>query len=151
VWTIGFIGEALAYMTQTAINYPNELDTRLTPDKIATAAAFRMSSLGTASMLAETGYNVLSGGDSLVQPGMTANTDTRSFLNTPSLIVAKRLLNAPSTIGGLTLGTDVTTKREVKDVLGALPFGSLYGIKGAANYWANTFPTSDPTKARTAP
>jgi hypothetical protein len=149
VWTIGFIGESLAYMTQTAVNYPSELDTRLTPEKISTAAFFRMSALGTASMLTETGYNLLSGGDSLVQPGMTANTDNRSFLNTPSLMIAKRVLNAPSTLGGLMLGTDATTKQEARDLWGTIPGGNLYGLKAVGQWWANSFPSSDPDKART--
>lgn len=149
VWAIGFIGESLAYMTQTAVNYPHELEERLTPEKIATAAYFRMSALGTASMLTETGYNILSGGDSLVQPGMTANTDNRSFLKTPSVMVANRLANLPATGIGMVLGTDVTTKREARDLWGSFPGANLYGLKAAGQYWINTMPSYDPSKAYT--
>lgn len=146
VWAIGFIGESLAYMTQSAVNYPSELDERLTPEKIASAAFFRMSAAGTASMLAESGYQLLSGGDSLVQPGMTANTDNRSFLNTPSFIVMKRLLNSTQTAAGLALGTDVTTKREARDLWGSIPGANLYGLKAAGQWWADQLPASDPDK-----
>jgi len=146
VWAIGFLGEALGYMTQTAVNYPTDLENKLTPDKIATAAFFRMSSMGTASMLTETGYNVLTGGDSLVQPGMTANTDNRSFLKTPSMIVLNRLLNVPATSMGLVLGTDVTTRQEGQDLWGAFPGSNLYGLKAAGQYWTNTLPKTDPSK-----
>jgi hypothetical protein len=151
VFAIGFIGEALAYSMQTVINAPDKLDERLTPEAIARAAYFRMASLGTASFITETGFQLLSGGDSLVQPGTTANTDSRSLLNTPSLILAKRLLNAPSTLGGLVLGTDVTTQQEARDLWGVIPGANLYGLKAAGNWWTNQFPKSDPEKARQRP
>jgi hypothetical protein len=151
VWGIGFVGEALAYMVQTAVNYPDQLDEKLQPELIARAAYFRMAALGTASMLTETGYQLVTGGDSLVQEGMTANTGNRSFLNTPSLIIAKRLLNAPSTLGGLVLGTDTTTRSEGKDLLGAVPGANLYGLKALSQWWVNSLPASDPDKARSGP
>lgn len=146
VWTIGFMGECLAYMTQTAINYPDELDERLDPERIATAALFRMSALGTASLLVETGYSVLSGGDSLVRPGTTANTDNRSFLNTPSLTVAGRLLNAPSTLAGAVLGTGTTTQREFRDLWSLVPGANLYGLKAVGNWVAEGLPKSEPVE-----
>ena len=147
VWALGFIGESLAYMTQTAVNYPTELEERLTPPRIATAAYFRMSAAGTASMLTETGYSILTGGDSLIQPGTTTNTDNRSFLSTPSMTVGKRLFNLPSTLAGAALGTDVTTRKEGKDAWGTIPGANLYGLKAAGNWWTNTLPKSDPTKS----
>lgn len=144
VWAISFLGESLAYMTQTAVNYPTELDERLTPERIATAAAFRMAALGTMSMAIETGFNVLSGGDSLVFEGATSNTSNRSFLNTPSMIVMKRLTNVPATAMGALLGTDVTTQAEFRDVWGAIPGANLYGLKAFGSYLSNTLPKSDP-------
>jgi len=147
VWTIGFLAEALAYSTQTAINYPTELDTKLTPEKIATSAFFRMASMGTLSMLTESLYSVGSGGNSFVSPGMTTNTDNRSMWRSPSMIVVGRLMNAPATLAGMTLGTDVTTSREARDLLGAVPLARLYGLQALGNYWANGFPATDPTKA----
>lgn len=147
VWTIGFLGECLAYMTQTAVNYPHELEERLTVEKIASAAGFRMSAAGTASMLLETGYQIVSGGDSLVSPGMTANTDNRSFLKTPSLTIAGRMFNAPATLGGMTLGTDTTTRQEFRDLWGTVPAANLYGLKAAGNWWASTLPVTQPRPA----
>ncbi|QSI31479.1 hypothetical protein GNX71_18600 [Variovorax sp. RKNM96] len=146
VWTIGFIGESLAYMTQQAANNghdPDKLLANLSPEKIATAAMFRSPALGALPMFIDTGYGVVTGGESLVQPGMTANTDNRSFLNTPSLIVAKRLLNAPMTGAGM-LGAGVTTKAEGRDLAGSLPGSNLYGIKALANYLISSLPATDP-------
>lgn len=150
VFTIGFIAEALAYSTQTAINFPGELDTRLTAEKVATAAYFRMASLGTASMLTEMAYNFATGGDSLVQPGMTANTDIRSMWNTASLTVLRRAGNASSTLPGMVFGTDVTTKKEAQDLVGLVPvLGRMYGINGLLQAWAADHPLGDPSKVRT--
>jgi hypothetical protein len=146
VWAIGFIGESLAYMTQNAANNlhdPDKLLANLEPSKIATAAMFRSPSLGALPMFVETGYNVFTGGDSLVAPGMTTNTDSRSFLNPPSLIVAKRMLNAPLTLGGMVTGSDVTTRQEGRDLMGILPGSNLYGVKNLANYLTNSLPVAD--------
>ena len=144
LWAISFLGEALAYSTQSAINYPGDLQAKLQPDLIAKAAFFRMSAMGTASMIAESGYNILSGGESLVQPGMTTNTDNRSIFNTPSLIVAKRMGSGLQTLAGMANPTSMTTRSEAKDLLGAIPGANLYGIKAAGQYWANSFPKMDP-------
>jgi hypothetical protein len=149
VWGLSFVGEALAYMTQTATNYandPQKLAEMLAPQQVATAAMFRASALGLMPFAMETSYNVLTGGDSLVKPGTTTNTDTRSFLNTPSLIAAKRLLNAPATAGGLLLGTDVTTRQEGRDLWGILPGNNTYGLRMLGNYLSNSLPASDPDK-----
>jgi hypothetical protein len=68
VFAFGFLGEAMAYMTQTAANYPGRVGNRLDPDVVAKAALFRMPMLGTLSFLADSGYSLATGGDSLVQP-----------------------------------------------------------------------------------
>jgi len=59
-------------------------------------------------------------------------------------MVAKRVLNAPSTLGGIVLGTGTTTKREGQDLWGAIPGGNLYGLKAAGQWWTNTLPKVDP-------
>lgn len=151
IWGIGFLGECLAYSMQSAVNHPTELDERLSPDKVATAALFRMGSLGTASLLVESGYSLATGGDSLVQPGMTANTDNRSFLNTPSLMVARKLGNVPMTLAGAAFGTDTMTRGEFRDVWGSLPGLRVYGLRAAGAYLAETMPATDPEKVRTGP
>ena len=146
VWAIGFIGESLAYMTQNAANNlhdPEKMLANMDPEKVARAAFFRSPALGALPMFVDTGYGVLTGGDSLVAPGMTTNTDSRSFLNPPSLIVAKRLLNAPMTMMGLAAGTDVTTRQEGRDLAGILPGSNLYGVKNLANYLVNSLPVAD--------
>lgn len=147
VFTIGFLAEALAYSVQSAINFPGELDARLQPDKVAGAAFFRMASMGSLSMLIESSYNVVTGGDSLVSPGTTANDSGRSFLNTPSMIVYKRTSNAFTTLAGMAFGTDMTTRKEAQDLVGAIPvFGRMYGVNSLLQAWAAGHPKSDPTK-----
>ncbi len=149
VWTIGFMGNALAYVTQTSANYaqdPEKLAEMLTLERIAKSAAFRMSAAGIAPLLANMGYAVATGGDSLVQPGMTTNTDTRSLI-TPSMQIAGRLAGAPQTLGGLLLGTDVTTQKEAKDLAGVIPGSRLLGISNGINYLSEMLPKSDPAKS----
>ncbi|NML15590.1 hypothetical protein [Azohydromonas caseinilytica] len=146
LWMVSFVSECLAYSTQTAINYPTELDERLTPDRIASSALSRMSINGLAPLLAETAYNIGSGGDSLFQPGATANTDNRVLWRTPSMVTASRLWNAPMVLSGM-LGTDETTAKEVRELADALPFKRLYGLPAFANWLAETYPKTDPEKA----
>lgn len=149
VWTIGFIGESLAYMVQTAANNandPDKLREMLAPQQIATAAMFRSASLGMAPFVAETAYSLATGGDSLVKPGTTTNTDSRSFLNTPSLQVAKKLTNAPTTAAGLLLGTDTTTRQEGKDLYSLIPGSNAIGMRMLGTYLTNSLPASDPDK-----
>lgn len=151
VWLMGFLGESMAYMLQSSINQPDKLEENLTPDKIARAALFRMAALGGLSYMVDTGYQLATGGESLVQPGMTANTGNRSLLNTPSLIVAKKLGSAPATLSGLLTGSDVTTRTEFKDLWSSAPGSGLIGMRQLGNYFAETFPKSDPEKGRQRP
>lgn len=117
------------------------------PEAIARAALFSMASLGTLSTLAETGYSFGTGGDSLIKPGTTTNDSGRSFLNTPSMIVAKRTSNALATLSGMAFGTDVTTRREAQDLVGAVPIlGRMCGVNNLLQAWAADHPTSDPAK-----
>ncbi|WKB55964.1 hypothetical protein [Eleftheria terrae] len=151
VWVIGFVGNAMAYMTQNAINYahdPAALEDRLSPERIGQGAFFRMASAGVVPALFDTGYGLLTGGDSLVQPGTTTNTDTRNFLQTPSLTVAGRLMSAPATLAGMATGSDVTTKAEMRSLVGALPGSNLYGVRNLANYLVDLQPATDPEKGR---
>jgi hypothetical protein len=147
VWLIGFLGESMAYSMQTAINHPGDTD-RLTPENIARAAFFRMSAAGMSSFMVESGYSLMTGGDSLVSPGMTTNTDNRSFLKTPSMVVLGRAMNLPSTAAGALLGTDVTTKKEVKDAFTSLPGSNTYLLRPMVEWFSGSFPTSDPEKSR---
>lgn len=129
------------------INFPGELDERLTPERISNAAFSRMSINGLAPILAESSYAILSGGDSLFQSGSTANTDNRTIWKTPSAIVSGRLINAVPTLAGMALGTDTTTKQEFQELWRALPGSRLYGLPAVGNYFADAFPKSDPEKA----
>jgi hypothetical protein len=147
VWGLGFLGESLGYMTQSTANYaqdPEKLQQMLTPEKIAMAGFSRMSSMGMVPSLIDTGYSLATGGDSLIQPGTTTNTDNRSLFNTPSIIAAKKLLNAPSNLGGLAFGTDITTQKEMRDLLTTLPGSNLYGARNFVNYLSNMQPKFDP-------
>jgi GNAT superfamily N-acetyltransferase len=150
VYMIGLLGEGLAYATQTTANYaaqPDELAKRLTLDSIGRAAFFRMAAAGILPTLLDTGFGVVTGGDSLVQQGTTTNTDNRSLVPA-SGIMAGRLMGAPKTLGGLLLGTDVTTQKEWRDLAGILPGSRLMGISQGVNAIADLFPKSDPSKGR---
>jgi hypothetical protein len=76
---------------------------------------------------------------------MTTNTDNRSIFNTPSLMVAKRIGSAVQTLAGMPNPSAVTTSSEARDVLGTLPGARLLGLHALGQYWADTFPKSDPT------
>lgn len=144
---IGFVAESMAYAMQTAINFPGELDERLAPEKIASAVFFRMQALGLTSLLVETGYNIATGGDSLVSPGMTANTDNRSLLKTPTVMTINRLTSLPMNVGGTLFGSDVLTSGEARDSARALPGSRLYGMPALINYLSEMLPKVDPEKA----
>jgi hypothetical protein len=151
VWTLGFIGEAMAYSAQAGANYahdPDKMAEMLTPYNISMAALMRSPTLGMAGFAIDSGYSLMTGGDSLVQPGMTTNTDNRTLWNSPSLTLIKRMGSLPQTLGGALLGTDVTTKQEFRDAWSVLPGNNLYGLRNLGNYLANTMPASDPEKGR---
>ena len=148
LYMVSFAAECMAYSMQSAINYPGELDKKLQPEEIAKAAWFRMSINGLAPLLVETSYNIASGGDSLMSPGTTANTDNRSLFKTPTFQMLSRLGSAPMTITGALLGTDVTTQAEMRDLFRALPFGRLYGLPAFGNWLTESMPKTDPEKRR---
>lgn len=145
IFMTSLIAECLAYSTQTALNYPDQLEERLAPDAVVKAALGRMSALGITSLVAETGYQTVTG-NSLLGSDATANTGNRNALLTPSMIIGQRLGTAVQSGTNALLGTDIITRKEAKDSLTALPFSSLPFVKAGVNYWANTFPTSDPDK-----
>jgi hypothetical protein len=147
MYLIAFVSESMAYATQAAINYPEELDERLSPERIASSAMARMSINGLAPLLAESAFNMLSGGNSLFQPGATANTDSRVLWKTPSYMVATRLWNTPALLSGMA-GADTTTSREFEEGWRALPMSRLYGMPALGSYFADTFPKTDPEAGR---
>ncbi len=142
---VGMLSESLAYSLQTAVNFPDELDKRLTAERIAQAVASRMSMGGFSSVIAATGYHVLTGGDPLFGDGITANTDTRLAFKPPSAVTMQKLINAPATLSGL-LGTDVTTQREARDLLTMLPGSRLIGVPATIRYLTEGLPKTDPEK-----
>ncbi len=143
----GMLAQSLGYVLQQAINQPDDLEERLSPDRIALAGFFRMSAQGVLPMVLETGYSAISGGDSLLQPGTTANTENRSLLRTPSYIVATRLQNLPAAATSV-MGVDTATRREVSEGLKALPLSNTWGARWWVDYFSSMFPASDPEETR---
>ena len=139
----GMLAQSMGYVLQQAINQPDDLEERLSPERIAMAGFFRMSAQGVLPMVLETGYSAISGGDSLMQPGTTANTENRSLLRTPSYIVATRLQNLPAAATSV-LGVDTATRREVSEGLKALPLSNTWGARWWVDYFSSMFPASDP-------
>jgi hypothetical protein len=149
VWGIGLLGEAMGYMTQTAANYaaqPDELQKRLTVERIASASFFRMAAAGMLPNLVDVGYG-LATGQSLVQQGTTANTDNRTLVP-PSLLMAGRIARAPVALTGLMFGTHEVTQQEARDLAGIIPGSRLMGAAQSVNYLVNTLPKSAPQQGR---
>lgn len=144
-WSLSFVGECLAYALQTSINFahnPDELERRLSEGRIVAAALQRMSVLGVSAMLFETGYFVASGGNSLVQAGATTNTDNRNAFLTPSMMAANRLIKGASVaVGAVNPFTNqITTRQDMKDLLGVLPGGNTYLMRNLNDYLSSQFP-----------
>ncbi|MCU1376758.1 MAG: hypothetical protein JWO68_4044 [Actinomycetia bacterium] len=146
-WSLSFMGEALAYTLQTSVNFSHnqeELNKRLTLERIAAAVVQRMSVLGVAPMLLETGYWIGSGGDSLFKGG-TTNTDNRNAFLTPSIVAANRLLKGASVgVGAVNpLSTNRTTQQDIKALMGTLPGGNAWVMRSINDYVSSQFQKSE--------
>lgn len=143
VYMVSAVGNALAYMTQTSINYahdPAKLQEMLTLEKIAAAVVSRTAALGVTSLGIETGYNLATGGESLLGAG-SANTGNRTLIP-PSLLVAQRLAHAPSILTGMAAPWATTTQAEGREITGLVP--NLFGVRNLANAFVNTLPKNEP-------
>lgn len=149
-WSIGLIGEAMAYTLQTSINYaqsPEELDKRLTLDAISRAAVSRLSVLGILPMVIDTPAEMFLG-HPILNPGGTNNTGNRNFLVTPSMAVAGRAVTALKSAGQALSPSEeaVVTRKEAYDSTGFLPFSNFWGVRNLRNMFADEFPASEPAK-----
>jgi hypothetical protein len=152
-WTLSFMGEALAYSVQTSINFAHnqqELDKRLSLERIAQAVVQRMSVLGVAPMLLETGFFVGSGGSSLFKNGGTTNTDNRNLFLTPSIAAANRLLKGASVGAGALnpLSSNITTQQDMKALLGTLPGGNTWVMRNINDYVSSQYPKKELQQGR---
>lgn len=150
-WTIALLGEAMAYTAQTSANYahdPEQLAKRLTLENIARSSIARLSVLGIAPMLLESGYGVATGGDSLLKGGSTTNTDNRKAWITPSMAVASKVYGGASTLLGAAnpLSSNITTKQDVRDLLGAVPGGNTWLMRNINDYVSSGFPKKELSK-----
>jgi hypothetical protein len=144
MWSIAMLAESLAYSMQAAVNYPDQLDEKLTPEAIAKGAFARASINGLVPLAVEAGHVLLTGGDSFFQEGATGNTDNRAPWKTPSYIVATRLFNAAPVLSGAITGAGSVNQQEFRELWRGLPFSRLYSLPALGNYFAETFPKSDP-------
>jgi hypothetical protein len=150
VMMFSIVGEALAYALQTSINFahnPEELEKRLTPERIAKAILARSAALGVLPMLIGTpaamaGYKL--------SPGTTANTDNRDFLVPPSLALLQKASGAlTGTLPGLAgFNGQTATKREVSDSLSVFPGGNLTLMRNMNDFLSGHFPTQEPRVAQ---
>ncbi|MDP1870313.1 MAG: hypothetical protein Q8K61_01685 [Gallionella sp.] len=148
IFMTGFVGESLAYVVQTSLNYahdPDALAKRLSSDAIARAAVSRMSALGMMSYVIDTPFKYATGKPLL---SGTNNTDNRDMFMTPSFMVMKRMVNGVQTAaqGMSPLSDAVTTKQEVKEALGVLPGINTYGVRNVVDFIAGHYPKSDPAQ-----
>lgn len=137
----GFLGEAMGYAMQQAINYPDKLDQRLDPEVLGPAVIARMASLGFAPMLIDTGYQMATGKSLLAQGSTSSGTNNRNLFMTPSLQVAQSLYNVPGHGLQALLRTNPYTGADFRSDMRAVPLANTYGTRGLVNWWANALPT----------
>jgi hypothetical protein len=145
VWSVAFIGEALAYASQTSLNYadqPEKLDKMLSPEQIALAAFARSPVSGMLPFFINTGYQVATGGNSLIGSDMTSSGNGRTFVP-PSFQAAQRIWAAPSTAMGLLLDNGNVTKQEGQDLFKTLPLSNFYGARNLGNWLTNSLPLKE--------
>lgn len=144
---ISMMGESLAYAMQMSINQPDKLDKRLSPEVMGPAVMARLSNLGFMPMVADTGYQLLTG-ESFLQPGSTSSgTNNRNLFMTPSMMLGQKLWNAPGHLTQAALGTDVYTRQEFRDDWSTVPGFNTYGLRGLGNWLSEGLPRYDPTKS----
>lgn len=146
IWSIAFIGEAMAYSMQASFNFagqPDKLHEMLSPEKIGLAAAFRSPVSGMLPFLINTGYQVGTGGESLVGPEMTSSGNGRTLMP-PSAQAFGRLWALPSTGVGLLRDNGNVTRQEGADAWRSIPvIGSIYGGRAVGSYLSSTLPVKE--------
>jgi hypothetical protein len=151
-WAFSFVGAALEYSLQQSINYahdPEKLKDKLAPGAMLWGAIPRMPVLGLLPNLLETVYNPISGGQTLFTNG-TANTDNRNLFITPSMIQAGRAMSLATAVAGNLnpFASGVTTQKDMRDALYALPGGNLYGMRNLNDIISSNFPKFKPHPAQ---
>ena len=64
---------------------------------------------------------------------------------TPSIMVANRMIGAAGTVAQAVnpLSDNITTKRNMKDLLSILPYGNGFGMRNLNDYLSSQFPKSE--------
>lgn len=132
----GMVGEALTYAIQQAINAPDKLNERLSPEVMGPAVIARMGALGFAPMLIDTGYQLATGESLLAQGSTSSGTNNRNLLSTPSFQTFQALYNLPGIGLQTALGTDPLTGADIRSVARVVPLANSYGARGLVNYLA---------------
>lgn len=134
LWSTSLIVNAMAYMTQTSMNFghdPKELEKRLTAERIVRAAFQRSNMMGIAPFITDT---LVPGFVPFVHAtgqGLTANTDSRNLLMPPSFnLVAK--------------GVNFLQNGDVKSGVSILPFSNTYGTRNLTDMFGKAYPQTKP-------
>ncbi len=152
LWMMSFLGQSMAYALQTSMNFahnPDELEKRLSLDRIAMSAVQRMSVAGALPSLMETGTFIVTGGDSLFKHGSTTNTDNRNLFATPTgMMVSKWLKGASVAVGAMNPFTDeIVTRQDVRDTISGLPGGNTFLMRNIIDMVSSNFPKSEAPEA----
>ena len=145
VWTLGFVGDALAYSLQVSANYshdPEKMNKMLTPERIAKAALARMSSAGVVPMVFETPYKMATG-KPFFGNGSTTNTDNRDLFTTPSMALGQKLYGsaqAGANFALTPLNGSVFTQQDAKNLGGILPGGNTWGVRNVIDAMSSSLP-----------
>ncbi|MFN3914733.1 MAG: hypothetical protein ACK4K3_07420 [Aquabacterium sp.] len=132
----GMLGEALSYSVQQAINAPDKLDERLSPEVMGPAVMARMAALGFGPMILETGYQLVTGESLLAPESTSSGSNNRNLFMTPSFQVLGALTAVPGIAVQTALGTQDLTPGDVKTLSKAVPLGNTYGVRGMVNWLA---------------
>jgi hypothetical protein len=133
LWTTSFVVNAMAYITQTSMNYGHsqaELDKRLTAQRIVKAAYARSNMLGILPFLTDT--LVPGFASPLAQTsgqGLTANTDSRNVLMPPSFNLLAKAVNFGQ-------------NGKPQDGLSLLPFSNTYGARNLIDMVGKAYPNT---------
>lgn len=152
IWMMSFVGQAMAYSLQTSLNFahnPQELEKRMSLDRVALSAVQRMSVTGAMPALLETGTYIVTGGDSLFSNGSTTNTDNRNILMTPSGMMITRALKGMSVGAGALnpFSNEIVTKQDVKDSLSPLPGANTFLVRNLIDALSSNFPKQEAPEA----
>lgn len=145
LWVTSFATQALGYMVQTSANFSHngeELEKRLSADRIVKAAVARMSVAGILPVVMNSFVLKPLGAD-LSGNGLSANTENRDLFSTPSTLLVGRALSTLQAGGQSMFAGENFTGKDVRNALGILPGSNLWGARNIVDWMSSMAPKSE--------